>query len=249
MSLISDFNDRKNEIICYIELLEQIETMLKTGHPLLSANEHGVTYKISPSQQKILYSSLYLQLYNLVESTVTKCIASLEKNIQQIDSFSWCDLTDSIRRELLRSIAQQHESATVDTRTGAILNLLDHMFNANSKINISIHKKGGGNWDDKDIYALTKRIGLQLTLTDELTMKIKKNIYNDKRGLELVKHLRNKLAHGELSFVECGERLSFEELKILSDTIFSYLEVLISHFELFIEDKLFMAQSEVDKSN
>lgn len=243
MSLISDFEDRKSEIKSYIILLEQIENALAAGRPLLSAGDGKSSYKISPAQQKILYSCLYLQLYNLIELTVTKCISNIEQNIQMLDASSWNLLSSNIRKELLRAIAKRHASSSVDTRTNAMFDFLDSMFLPNSKIDASIDKGEGGNWDDEDIFNLARRIGVQLIIPPELNADVKKNQYDDKKGLELVKHFRNKLAHGELSFVDCGERLSFIELQKLSEVVFAYLEAIIRCFENFVIEKSYMQET------
>lgn|SRR5574344_349241 len=116
------------------------------------------------------------------------------------------------------------------------------MFLPNSKINASIDKGEGGNWDDEDIFNLSKRIGVRLVIPPELNANVKKNQYDDKRGLELVKYFRNKLAHGELSFVDCGECLSFVELQKLSEVVFAYLETIIKSFENFVTEKSFMQE-------
>ena len=64
--------------------------------------------------------------------------------------------------------------------------------------------------------------------------------YNNCGGLELIKKFRNELAHGEVSFVQCGERLDLVQLKELSQIVFDYLQAVINHFTSFIINKEYL---------
>jgi len=60
--LLSMFKERQLEVEIYIDFLQSIEDQAREGPPKLV----GAKYPISTQQQKILYSSVYLQLYNLL---------------------------------------------------------------------------------------------------------------------------------------------------------------------------------------
>ena len=60
-SFVRSFEERLIEIESYLELLEALENQVRRGLPQFG--EDGST--ITVQQQKILYSSVYLQLYNL----------------------------------------------------------------------------------------------------------------------------------------------------------------------------------------
>ena len=68
MDLAKGFEDRLDEINAYLKLLESVERATQDGPPKIA----GIA--ITPEQQRILYSAVYLQLYNLVEATATSCI-------------------------------------------------------------------------------------------------------------------------------------------------------------------------------
>ena len=105
--LQDDFNDRKAEIESYIQLLEHIEATMREGSVVLNVRgekkaspEHDGQesgYSITPTQQKIMYSCLYLQLYNLVESTVIGCITRLETTIREERIEDWLKLLPCLR--------------------------------------------------------------------------------------------------------------------------------------------------------
>ncbi|MGE4338047.1 MAG: MAE_28990/MAE_18760 family HEPN-like nuclease, partial [Pigmentiphaga sp.] len=71
MSDLSErFEERLGEIRSYLDFLEGVEAVVRSGVPRLGGPE-GPT--ITPNQQRILFSSIYLQLYNLVEATIIGC--------------------------------------------------------------------------------------------------------------------------------------------------------------------------------
>jgi len=238
MSLLSDYEERKDEIKDYIELLEQMDNLLKKGLPLLTDGESN-EYKISAGQQKILFSSLYLQLYNIIEATVSKCLSRLEYELKSLSFGDLQGITSHIKKEWIRRLTKSHANSNIETRAKAIISLVEDLLNPRQTLSIEFDRGGGGNWDDEDIHKLTQRIGMPFVVPDYLREAVKKTLYDDMRQLELVKYTRNKLAHGELSFVECGERLGIFELKELATTVFAYLEALIAHFDDFIENRKF----------
>ena len=65
---IQFFDERYQEIESYLLFLQNVEKSVQDGSPQLS----NVDAQITPEQHKILKASLYLQLYNLVESTVSR---------------------------------------------------------------------------------------------------------------------------------------------------------------------------------
>ncbi len=256
--LQDDFNDRKAEIESYLQLLEHIEATMREGSVVLNVRgekevspEHdgkASGYSITPTQQKIMYSCLYLQLYNLVESTVIGCITRLETTIHEEKIEDWLKLLPCLRRELVRAWAKQNANGADDNRVNNIEMLINSIIQSGEMGFFSLDKKrNGGNWDDKEIETLIKGIGMNLSFDKPLYRSAKKHIetgiiprYNNCGGLELIKKFRNELAHGEVSFVQCGERLDLIQLKELSQIVFDYLQAVINHFTSFITNKEYL---------
>ena len=57
------------------------------------------------------------------------------------------------------------------------------------------------------------------------------SIICDRGAMGLVVDLRNGLAHGRLSFAECGQGVTVSDLSTLSDRIFLYLREVVAAFE------------------
>jgi hypothetical protein len=104
----------------------------------------------------------------------------------------------------------------------------------------SVDKGGGGNRDDILIEDITARIGCELVISKDVYREIKRTIRDDKSALALVKYLRNKLAHGDLSFSECGQGVTAVELREIKDRMASYLREVITAFQAYIDGFKFL---------
>lgn len=229
------FEDRKIEIEAYLDLLESLERQVQQGTPRLGASGSIITVQ----QQKILYSSVYLQLYNLVESTVKRCVEAV---CIAVTSEQWRpkDLSDKVRQEWVRFTAQTHINLNSENRLEAALCLCEHLVQILPISTFKIETGGGGNWDDNAIEEISKRLGLSLSISPDIYSNIKRKFRNDKGALTYVKSLRNDLAHGSLSFAECGEGITVRELRSLSNLTILYLQEVVSCFQASIDAHEFL---------
>ncbi len=95
--------------------------------------------------------------------------------------------------------------------------------------------RNAGNWDDTEIESTTVRLGFRLKISPTVRAGIKREIRDGKTALALVKYLRNRLAHGSISFAECGDDLTVDDLKDLSDRTTAYLEEVVREVRKFID--------------
>jgi hypothetical protein len=230
MTLHSDFLERKKEVQEYLDFLNALDNFLQN-------TSFHTKLLVSPIQQKTLYSAVYLLLYNIIESTVSRCIVHLERHLDKVPAKCLLNLHHNLQKEWLKSVAMTHHpSATEDTRLEAVIKLSQRFCKPDGTLSFTYLKHGGGSWDDEKIEKLTERIGISFRVPLDLYSKIKVPSFNNKKGLQLVKETRNELAHGEMSFSECGERLSAKEFQPLADAVFEYLQALNDHFEIYIEE-------------
>jgi MAE_28990/MAE_18760-like HEPN len=231
------FEERLGEIEVYLELLDSLEREVQDGFPRLGQNGAIITVQ----QQKILYSCVYLQLYNLVESTVTRCLDAVSATIVD-HSCQPKDLSKSFRSEWVRFIARTHTELTEENRLKYALKLCDHLGNTLPITpDFKIEKGGGGNWDDEDIYDLiVKRLCLPWRVNREVQSAIKRPFRNDKGALALIKDFRNNLAHGSLSFSECGEDVTVSDLRDLTNRTAEYLRAVVDSVKTSIDTREFL---------
>lgn len=229
------FNERLQEIEAYLDLLEALEQQARQGAPKIGEAP------ITAQHQKILYSSLYLQLYNLVEATATWCIEAVERATSENENWLPGDLSAELRREWIRATARTHAELSVKHRLATTMALGDRLIEAKPIAAWEVDKGGGGNWDDAALEAMAKRLGCRLDFDSEVKAAIKRKIRDDKSPLALVKHLRNKLAHGSMSFTECGDNVTVTDLRDLTERAARYLRAVVEHFQAYIDSHKFLA--------
>jgi hypothetical protein len=96
-------------------------------------------------------------------------------------------------------------------------------------------EKGGGSWDDEAIEKIAGRLGFDLRVSQETYSAIKRPFRDDLGPLQLIKKLRNSLAHGSISFAECGENLTVGELRDLVERTAKYLREVVGAFRAYID--------------
>lgn len=230
-TLTIGFQERLAEVETYLAFLSTMEAQAQQGPPRIEGAEHP----ISTQQQRILYSSVYLQLYNLIEATMSSCIEAVAEAAKSNGRWKPSDLSDSLRREWVRVTARTHVELTPEHRLESALLLCDHLVASLPISAFDIQKGGGGNWDDSEIEAFSKRLGFQLNVSQPVFNAIKQPFRDDLGPLALVKQLRNRLAHGSISFAQCAEDVTVGRLVELKDRTVNYLKEVVDCFTRYVE--------------
>lgn len=227
------FSERLHEIEEYLEFLSAVECETRNGRPKVGSQI------ITESQQRMLLSSVYLQLYNLVEATISKCIdavCSAITNAQCLPS----DLSSELLKEWVRYRAQTHNDLNYDNRLNKCLEMCDHLIHTRHVAEFQIKKGGGGNWNDNEIFDLSKRIGCNLNISTQCLKNVKQKIFDGDGALVKIVKLRNKLAHGDISFQECGANTTISDLRDIKERAVEYLTEVVSSFESYINASEFL---------
>lgn len=229
------FEERLAEIETYLDLLELLEKQVIEGTPKFEST--GAT--ITVPQQRILYSSVYLQLYNLVESTVNQCLDAVSNSVISRGTHPG-HLSDPLRREWVRFIARTHSELNYENRLESALEICNHLVQNLPISNFNIEKGAGGSWTDEKIEKITKRLNLSLNISADIYKAIKRPFRDGMATLKVIKEFRNKLAHGEISFVECSEGVTVSDLRDLTKRASSYLREVVACFQSYIEAHEFL---------
>lgn len=231
-TLSQTFEERLQEIEAYLDLLDALERQVQTGPPVIG----GAT--ITTQQQKILYSCVFLQLYNLIEATVTWCVSAVSEAASERGRWKPGDLTAKLRREWVRATARTHIDLNQENRLDCAVELCELLIRSNpvSKFTVAIR----ANWDDQEIETITERIGCELQISKDVLQGIKRHIRDDKGALALIRDLRNRLGHGSLSFSECGEGMTVPELRDLKQRTALYLREVVAGFRAYIDSYEFL---------
>lgn len=236
MDIAQLFTERLQEIDAYLSLLDALERELQSGPPVIGGTQ------ITVQQQKILNSSVYLQLYNLVEATVTWCMEAVTTASSDGAKWTPADLDDQLRREWIKISARTHVDLAPGTRLDTAFDFCTYIMQGKPVEKWDMGRAGGGNWDVHAIQELTERIGCNMRLTTPTYKAVKRFIRDDMGAIELVKHLRNQLAHGAISFEDCGDGVTVSDLKSLRITTGSYLAEVVGAFTSFIANHEFIVQ-------
>lgn len=225
------FEERLREIEAYLDFLQAIEEQTQSGPPKVGESAGPITAQ----QQRILYSSVYLQLYSLVEATISRCVDAVTFAAVEGSERKAGDLSYELRREWVRVIARTHVDLNYEHRLESALQLCDHLVASLPISEFRVERGGGGNWDDYQIEAISARLGFHLKVSEVAWSGVKRPFRDDMGPLSLVKRLRNRLAHGEISFAECGEGVSVAELRDLKEKTAIYLREVVTSFTASID--------------
>lgn len=236
-ALSEAFEDRLDEITAYLDFLEEIEKLATAGVPRLGGTSGAV---VTPQQTRILYSSVYLQLYSLVEATITRCLDQLTNATLADGRWLPADMVAALRREWVRVMVGSHKDLNYENRLRQAFDMCDHLVGALPVTSFKLERGGGGNWDDKNIEAIAKRIGMTLKVSAKAKRGVKQKFRDEMGALGLVVKLRNDLAHGSLSFAECGENDTVSELRDLTTKAATYMREVVTAFESFIDEHQFL---------
>jgi hypothetical protein len=224
--------ERAREVEANLALLESLDGIVRSAGGKPGARSLEVT----PQQHRVLCASVYVQLYNLVEASVTQCLEALAVATNAGKQRPH-ELSKALRKEWVRFVARTHTELSFDNRLASALDAGEQIMNSTPMSDFSIERGGGGNWDDLSIEEFSRRrLSLHLRFSEATLEMAKRHRRNDGKGaLQLVRSLRNELAHGKVSFEECGAEVSVLELREIADAAISYLVEFVRQFVRYVE--------------
>jgi hypothetical protein len=226
---IRDFNRRLAEIQKYFELVDRIEKLgaFSTNSITFPSGE----YIVDSDLQKILKSHCYLLLYNLVESSIRNGITAIH-DVILIDELTYKDLSPQIKKMwLLNDISKSFTDSYIKKDTLAdnlhklIKSVLDDEMVSLNTSNIPI----SGNLDATTINELIYMYGFVGNLG--VPSREINPILN-----RLVK-VRCDLAHGNVSFCDASNQISWSKLVDDKDKLVIYLTHMLNNINDYIESK------------
>jgi hypothetical protein len=208
--LLKSFEDRALELSAYFKFIELIEK--ESAALSLPKKQTWKVRKVDEKILRILKATFFLLLYNLVEASIREGFLSVYKAMEA-DGCSIKQLTP-----LLRKLWIDVEFTRISAASA----------NQESYRNIA-RKLVQGIADD--VKATLDVTALRFGGTDKRTQGGEK--------LLVVKNKRNALAHGDLSFVECGRDYSVAELGKIKNQSFWYLKSILRNIDKFNTKKTY----------
>lgn len=229
------FDERWAEVEAYLCFLEELETAALVGAPKF--RDGGKP--LSPMQTQILRAGVFVQLYNLVESTMTRCLDELA-SASYAATWKAADLNPHFRKEWIKVIVAVNKELNADNRLKYAVALADLLVREAPLEEFKLEKGGGGNWTDTHIEEMLERVGLRLRLSPTVRAAAKRRFRDEMGPLALVVKLRNDLAHGAISFAECGLNETVAGLREISVNTAIYLRSVVRAVQRFIDRHEFL---------
>lgn len=225
------FRERSREILQYLDtlrLVENAEFVSRSGNRRLT---------LDATTHHVLKASVFLHLYNLVESTVTGCLSRIAEEIRD-NGVAYDDLSEEWKRSWLQERGQTAKPLSQEKRIETLLDICEHLIGRKT-IDFEPSMRGGGNLDDSQIEKTAKRFGIDLNIQPSLRQSVKRHVVDDMGPLKLIRQRRNELAHGEASFGDCGRNVSVRDLRNWTAVVVRYLREVIRCFEEYLHDRRF----------
>ena len=176
----------------------------------------------------IMKASLFLILYNLVEDTVRKLLCYILE--QSSSDLKYQDIVRETQKLLL--LSKKNKIICTNEPESFFKTLDDIIQNCISNISHSLEVKHvltfqkAGNIDSKAIKGIYNSFGYKIKKESEL--------------INLIKDKRCALAHGEISFQECGKGYATSDLLRYKKEVFHYLGQLFVHTSNLLKNKTYI---------
>lgn len=220
-----DFLERCEEIQRYIQFVDVLDG---TGKNVLSKvnsiNEVELSHDIDRELHKTLRASTYLLIYNLLESTMSDALDAVYATLVS-KNVDYMMLNDKFKKVVLSNIkkglSDKAITEVLTNNTDIRTVFLSHGYNKRDLFN--------GNLDVRVIKDFANKYDFSIRPVNSIS-----GVYNP----EIIKEIRikrNALAHGAISFAQCGQnipvfslRQKFEEAQKLLLAVFNGLDSLLS---------------------
>lgn len=224
--LIDEYNERKEEINCYYNFLRKITSSNYALKNVRTKQNDCLDSRIF----KILKANTFLLLYNLIESTVHNSVRYISQEIAK-ENIQYDSVVEGLKKQWAKVQARQHLQSTNEEKIRDGLKIviektLDEyiQFEGDYKI------KYRDNIDADVLFCIARDFGFKLNFAKPL------------RGgyrIKEIKDKRNYLAHGNITFSNCGQDTTMEDLTIYKNDTYGVLEKFLNTVDKYIKKKQF----------
>ena len=222
------FNDRKNEIDLYYQLIDFLDNIEKED------GEKSINNILfNKDIEKIVRANALLMLYNLVESTLVNGIEEVYSVFKQ-DEITYSQVRSEIKEIWFnyRFSNAYDKKAHFDTYKKTAENIITSIM-LSEPLELDRKATGiSGNLDADSIREVCKKHGIQFISPEEC---------HGGKKLGKVKEQRNQLAHGTLSFVECGRDFTVNDLHEIKIEVENFLSGFIDAIESYYDNKEYLS--------
>lgn len=220
---ITEFNDRVVEVNKYCKFLYDLEADPVLYYPTKKTHR---TKEVDGEMLKIMKASFFLILYNLCESTVFNSLDTINRAISR-EGATYSNVIEVIKQKWIKENKKTYfenisNQKIVDKINNIALDIIQLTFDG---------KELSGNTSASTIIKLSQAYGFS-SQTHHTT--------RNGREITTVKDKRNHLAHGNISFTDCGKDYTVAELDRIRRQVISHLNGIIKNIDKYIGDKGFL---------
>jgi hypothetical protein len=217
-TVINEFNTRVKEIEVYFVLLEEI--INQNAALYFPSKTKNKTKKIDEDLIKVLKANSFLLLYNLIESSIKLSITEIYDQIS-IKNKKYSEVVTEIRKIWITENYKNFQGKGTDFIFDTINNIAEDVIS----IKFNPDKIISGNIDGRKVRDFASQYGFS-----------DKAHHLSKNGVRLhqVKTQRNLLAHGGLSFTECGRQYTYEDLVETKRQVIIYLRSILKNIDNYL---------------
>ncbi|RDB07490.1 MAE_28990/MAE_18760 family HEPN-like nuclease [Runella aurantiaca] len=230
--------DIKNDLEINMKHLDSYLTMLRDIEQGAKLIHNGNQRDIDSNLFKVLKANTFLFLYNLIESTIRRSIEFIHITINN-ESIKYQEAIDEIQKIWILYKHRNFKEHGSD-RIHEIMNLIieevidveyDKFIKKNKSNDLS------GNVDALKVRNLSNKY------------KFEENRRVAGARLVRIKSLRNNLAHGNVTFVDCGKDYVHSDLLIFKKETNLFLKEFLTKIEKYIFTKAYKRQSATNIMN
>ena len=221
---------RAAEVAAYLSFLQ---AALERGAEL-HARTLTAPFALDIELTHTLKANTYLLLYNVVEATMTQLIADIHRTVKQsgaaLDDLHPQMYLHILKRFRVSKVEINDQSAPVPSGSTIIDHWLrDYEMRARDNKNYQL----SGNVDSKRIREIGRDYGFA-------SLEEGQDTHLSHGSLLTTKNRRNKLAHGELSFRDCGQALAYADLDSDANGLLNCLASVVSHVDDYLTRRLYL---------
>ena len=183
-------------------------------------------YEIDRALIKTISATGYLLIYNLLESTMTAALDLVHRQLKQ-EGLRYEQLNEDLRKICLKNFKEAISDKSMEELRGISVDVASVWLGYDSR------RLWNGNVDVKKIREKASGYGIRYLYDGDDHDDIRRNVLN-------IKEKRNALAHGRLSFEQCGQDTAIDALIGYSAQVYRYLTAVLNGIDCYLIEKAYL---------
>ncbi|RAZ84457.1 MAE_28990/MAE_18760 family HEPN-like nuclease [Cereibacter johrii] len=195
------------------------------------------TAPVDSEPVNILKSGFLVHLYNVVEAVMEKVLEEVAVAARVHTPKEWCD--GLLREWALGRVNLSRDLSVHDAETrfvGLVQEAIDRLATTQLRI-----RRRSGNWSNDEVVELAASLACPLTVADSVRRAACESVFEDGMPpMKYLRHKRNRLAHGNESFLSGAQHLPATRLADLRGPVVDYMLSVVESFDQYIVTKGFL---------